>query len=477
MPQDNAHPWARRTCEEILEQVADPVARKYLKAVAHSDMATEPHLTNGLIGLRNFLKSVPGYGAQYSIARRHGDAPASAGREPAPHRTWSSTLRSCGCRGIATRATRSASCRARRVVQQDFDAVVVALPYNRAQDIEWAGERLRARWRRMSRTTIGPGHYLRISILFERPFWRRLIAGSWVMLDAFGGCCVYDEGTTHDAGAYGVLGWLVAGANALSLCNENDRTLIARALDSLPDELYDQACRHVIEGKVHRWAGAVSGHPGGFPVRDPCAAHQPEPVEHAGLVVVGDYLFDSTLNGVLRSAHIATGLVHDRLRERGWLSVGVVIRHRACPLLVRQSSPAELSPAHCRAHSSVLDNPPGAIIIGAQCHGGTCQDLRPVVSGPRGPTSDNARVAAVTADGAERRGLFMQKLEIDASTWAELNQLLDAALDQPPSHREQWIERLAPQYAGTQAALARSALARRAHQGQRLPQHTPEVRP
>ena len=30
-------------------------------------MATEPHLTNGLIGLRNFLKSVPGYGAQYSI--------------------------------------------------------------------------------------------------------------------------------------------------------------------------------------------------------------------------------------------------------------------------------------------------------------------------------------------------------------------------------------------------------------------------
>ena len=45
----------------------DPVARKYLKIGAHSDMATEPHLVNGLIGLRNFLKSVPGYGAQYSI--------------------------------------------------------------------------------------------------------------------------------------------------------------------------------------------------------------------------------------------------------------------------------------------------------------------------------------------------------------------------------------------------------------------------
>ena len=92
---------------------------------------------------------------------------------------------------------------------------------------------------------------------------------------------------------------------------------------------------------------------------------------------------------------------------------GVVIRHRACPLLaLRQSS----LPHTCRAHSSVLDNPPGAIIIGAECHGGTCQDLWPVVSRKRRPTSDNGRVTAVTADSAERRGLFMQKLEIDAST-------------------------------------------------------------
>ena len=168
----------------------------------------------------------------------------------------------------------------------------------------------------MSRTTTRPGHYLRISILFDQPFWRRLIAGSWVMLDAFGGCCVYDEARVTRRGRPGVLGWLLAGADALSLCNADDRTLIARALESLPDELYAEARRRVVEGKVHRWAGAVSGQPGGFPVRDPRAAHQPEPVEHPGLVVVGDYLFDSTLNGVLRSAQIATELVHDRVRER-----------------------------------------------------------------------------------------------------------------------------------------------------------------
>ena len=58
-PDDNRHPWASRTCADILEDVPDPIARRYLKIIAHSDMATEPHLTSGLIGLRNFLKSVP----------------------------------------------------------------------------------------------------------------------------------------------------------------------------------------------------------------------------------------------------------------------------------------------------------------------------------------------------------------------------------------------------------------------------------
>jgi hypothetical protein len=39
---------------------------------------------------------------------------------------------------------------------------------------------------------------------------------------------------SHDAHGYGVLGWLLAGADALSLCNADDRVLIARALESLP---------------------------------------------------------------------------------------------------------------------------------------------------------------------------------------------------------------------------------------------------
>ncbi len=42
--------------------------------------------------------------------------------------------------------------------------------------------------------------------------------------------------------------------------------------------------------------------PGGLQRQDLDRRHQPEPVEHANLFLVGDYLFDSTLNGVLESA-------------------------------------------------------------------------------------------------------------------------------------------------------------------------------
>jgi monoamine oxidase len=351
---DNGHPWARRTFEEMLNEVADPVAKAYLKVAVHSDLATEPNLTNGLNGLRKLLGSVPGYGAQYSIDggmdmlprrlaehltstnvvlnapvvrvsghggqeenhrqhRHHGQRRGQHGQgrgQPGQHGQQR------GQHGHDERSEGySISFRqGRRVVEQQFDAVVVALPHTPLQAIEWAGKQLGRAMAEHVAHYNRPGHYLRISVLFDQPFWRRLVSGSWFMLDAFGGCCVYDEGTRHDAGGYGVLGWLLAGADALALCNADDETLIRRALESLPDDLHTEACGRFLEGKVHRWAGAVSGQPGGFPMRDLRSAHQPEPVQHGGLFLVGDYLFDCTLNGVLRSATFAIDLLQRWLR-------------------------------------------------------------------------------------------------------------------------------------------------------------------
>jgi monoamine oxidase len=333
-PGDNGHPWASRTCADVLEEVPNPIARHYLKIMAHSDMATEPHLASGLVGLRNFLKSVPGYGAQYSI---------EGGMEMLPRRLAASLMRTAvELDAPVVRVSRSRDSRyivttrrARRFEQSAFDAIVVALPYNRLQEIEWMGERLRRAMGRHVACYDHAGHYLRISILFDRRFWRHLFTGSWVMLDAFGGCCVYDETPSGGNGTYGVLGWLLGGADALAACNSDDRTLIARALGSLPDELYDEARWRVIEGKVHRWAGAVSGQPGGNPLRDVTLAHRPEPVEHPGLVMVGDYLFDSTLNGVLRSARIATDLLRGPLSASSPLELA---RRPECLTTLRASS-------------------------------------------------------------------------------------------------------------------------------------------
>jgi len=89
----------------------------------------------------------------------------------------------------------------------------------------------------------------RFSMLFRTPFWRRLITGSRVMLDAFGGWCLYDEAACHGGGEHGVLGWLLAGAEALLPCNADDRTLAERPIDSLPRKLHRMAHEQFIEAK------------------------------------------------------------------------------------------------------------------------------------------------------------------------------------------------------------------------------------
>ena len=272
-----------------------------------------------------------GYGAQYSIDRRHGDAPASAGREPgrdthveldAPVVRVSRNRDESYSVGVRRRQTRRAAgvrCRRRRAAVQPAAGHRMGRRAAAPRD----GDACRAL--RSARAL--PAHLdpLRPAVLAAPD--RRFVGHARCVRRLLR----LRRSVPHTRLAgYGVLGWLLAGADALSLVQRRRSHARSRARSNrCPTSSTTEARRRFIEGKVHRWAGAVSGHPGGFPVRDPFAAHQPEPVEHPGLVVVGDYSvrLDAERRASFGADRDRTG---SRPAARAALPArGVVTRHRS----------------------------------------------------------------------------------------------------------------------------------------------------
>jgi protoporphyrinogen oxidase/SAM-dependent methyltransferase len=304
---DNKHPWAYVTCEELLDkEIDDPIAKRFFKVMARSDIATEYHNTNGLNGLKNFVMDVDGYLGVYSIQNGneqlidclHSEVDAEIQLN---HRVLKVGKTETGRYQLKMMNGKGAE-------TKDFDLVLMCLPHSWLATMGWEGEQLRKSMVKHIAYFDRPAHYLKISILFEKPFWGAKIPGSWFMSEAFGGCCVYNEGSRHDVGKHGVLTWLIAGSDALAFANLSDQELIDAALKSLPPALGD-ARAHFLEGKTYRWLSSVSALPGGLPARDVMTNHRPDPGQHPGLVLVGDYLFDSTLNGLLDSSDAATDIV------------------------------------------------------------------------------------------------------------------------------------------------------------------------
>ncbi len=274
--------------------------------MARSDLATEAHNTNGLNALKNFVMDVDGYIGLYSIQngneqlidclRSEVDADIQLN-----HRVLKVGKTAGGRYQLNMMNGKGPETR-------DFDLVLMCLPHSWLATMGWDGEQLRKSMVKHVAYFDRPAHYLRVSILFDEPFWGEKVPGAWFMSEAFGGCCVYNEGARHDVGRHGVLNWLIAGSDALAFANLSDQELIDAALKSLPASL-GNARLHFIEGKIHRWLSSVNALPGGLPARDVMTNHRPEPKQHPGLVVVGDYLFDSTLNGLLDSSDAATDII------------------------------------------------------------------------------------------------------------------------------------------------------------------------
>lgn len=299
--------------QESLGGPFDLAGNRYVETLVHSDLATEPGRTNREYGLQNYLMNDPRYMRLYSIDGGNERLVRELAARTDARYLLNHRVTQIG-RDVAGRLCIDAEGDAK--ARHEFDCVVVALPHLALRHLNFRGELLAEAMRRHVEHHDHPAHYLRITMLFDSPFWRGAFPDSFCMLDRFGGCCLYDESSRHPGMRQGVLGWLIAGRDAEAMSAWGDESLFAAALDSLPPFVPD-ARRHFVEGRVHRWLGAVSALPGGRTTVPLDRRHQPEPARHPNLFVVGDYLFDSTVNGVLDSAEYVARWVASCLAERG----------------------------------------------------------------------------------------------------------------------------------------------------------------
>jgi len=310
---DNDHPWATKTFAEVLDTIPNETARRFIAIAAHTDVAAEPHETSALNGAKNVLMDNDGYLSLYSIKGGIEQLVTHLAKTLTAEIQLGTEVLSVGrtAKGKYRLGLKKAEVSSTR----DFDLVVLALPNTWLQRLVATSRELRMGLDKHLKHYDKPAHYLRVAAVFKTPFWRDTVKGSYFMQDSFNGACLYDEGSRHPDGGNGVLNWLLAGNDAMTLSNLSDAEIIAKALDSLPKPL-EHGRGQFIEARVHRWLGSINALPGSHPVAELDVRHVPEPVGHPDLYVVGDYMFDSTVNGVYDSALFVTNRILTKLRRR-----------------------------------------------------------------------------------------------------------------------------------------------------------------
>jgi monoamine oxidase/SAM-dependent methyltransferase len=311
---DQAHPWTNLSGETLLRrEIPNYMARRYIRAMCHSDVAAGPHLTNGVNLLKNVLMDVDGYLNIFAVVEGNGQIAARLVEELTSELRLGSQVRSIEKLDDGTYRLEVGSNGGVETVIADY--VILALPLTALSIIKWRSEEFQRAMAGHFTYFDRPAHYLRATLLFERPFWREHLNTAWWMMDAFDGCCVYDEGARLDLGQWGALGFLIAGNAALGLANLSDEQIERLCLDALPPALA-HGRQLVVDRRIHRWLASVNAIPGGHPVRSRYQNHRPDPDQLPGVYIVGDYMFDATINGALDSADAATDMLLADILER-----------------------------------------------------------------------------------------------------------------------------------------------------------------
>lgn len=349
---DNSHPWANDTfrhhLREAIPENCDAIA--YIETAVHSDLATEPHTCNGLNAIKNVLMDNDEYMQVYHVVGgiskfaealrkklkatvRLNTRVRCIGKEPEQWRNVERDGQVYAYTEVYNKEKERYTLKFRDesgdTVTENFDAVFVAVPNHWLTQIHFDGHKLCEGIHRILAHYDLPAHYLRVSLLYDTPWWNKYRMGTdfW-MMDCFSGCCCYDESHRWraDAKSGHVLSLLLAGQDALLLCsnNQDDEDVVEYVLDGLPEFMRAEARSQLHEAQVDRFVGSINAQPGGWPSKDLRTEHQPEPEDHPELYIVGDYLFDSTLNAALISANTAVDLFVECLGiEPGEVTSGV----------------------------------------------------------------------------------------------------------------------------------------------------------
>ena len=312
---DNDHPWLRRTFEDVLATIDDPLCQWFTAMQCHSDLATEPPRTNGLFGMDNLLIDHPGYCSMYTLVGGNaGLVQALANRVQSP------ILRSAPVASVNADAERGLRVTFRanddEESELDVDALIVTIPPPGIRAMRWSDDGLRVAVSEHVQHHDHGTTYLRVTLLFRRRFWHRQLPEDYFVSDAFGGVTVYDQSPNDGAAGVGIQSWLIAGANARDLLARSDDEIVAAVLAAMPSELRLRDGM-LVRGCVDRWTGAsgVSGLPGGVPLRRLDQRHSPDP-RWPQLQFVGDYLYDSTLCGALDAVLYAVARLGERVEAR-----------------------------------------------------------------------------------------------------------------------------------------------------------------
>jgi monoamine oxidase len=156
--------------------------------MAHSDLSAAPHQTNGLTYCKNVLMDVDGYMDIYSVVGGNEKIVQGLLNEIDAEIRLNSHVRAI--QPLPNGSYCLEVCVDGVCKTEVADYVILALPLTALSTIHWRSEALQETIHRHVGYFDRPGHYLRATLMFERPFWRNQIPTDWFMLDAFDGCSV-----------------------------------------------------------------------------------------------------------------------------------------------------------------------------------------------------------------------------------------------------------------------------------------------